>query len=339
MPVSPLPLLVSFTDISHVEAAFLLAPRGSSREVLEQEVEQLRSLFERGLPPVSSARSIALLFGLNPSFVLYLMKRRTRLYRPFSINMKGKTRRIFAPRVALKVVQRWFGHHLAASSTMPSHVHGFVPGRSIVTGAEPHCGKDWLISFDIEDFFPSVTEEMVQAALERCGYSALAATTLTALTMLPTGGLPQGAPSSPVLSNLCFRDADQRLTEYAEERQWTLTRYADDITLSGTGAPPDLQRVESEMNTLLQGCGFVLNERKTKLMTRAGGMVVLGLSVHGMRPKLGKAMRDRVRAAEYTLSTHGASMTDEQMRRLYGLKAFSAMLSKANVSGVCTPLG
>src|SRR5690606_37333399 len=124
----------------------------------DQEAEFLW-LSERGLPPATSVDMVAYLFGFSRRFVTALKRNPDRYYRKFRIPKGRGHREIRSPRVGLKVIQKWFGHHLARSPALglPSACHGFVPGRSLISAAREHRGAGWVYSTDIRDFFGAVS--------------------------------------------------------------------------------------------------------------------------------------------------------------------------------------
>ncbi|WP_322014887.1 reverse transcriptase family protein [Paraburkholderia sp. J12] len=285
------PLLVTFPSVDF----FVSALADDTRNLYETEI---RRLVEAGLPPVVSLRTVAVLFGFSPSFVGTLAKRPTRYYRVFEIRTGKKVRVIQAPRVALKLIQRWIGGNLASSFSYLDSTFGFVPGRSHIDAAARHCESDWAYSIDIKDFFRTTSAAQVRAALIELGYSNHAADLMVALTCYE-GFLAQGAPSSPVLSNLVFQKFDRLLEALAGELNLTFTRYADDIVFSGTGKPAELR---DRVRAIIELGGWRIAEKKEKLFQKPYRLKVHGLLVDGAVPRLTKGYRRRIRALEHLLS-------------------------------------
>ena len=153
-------------------------------------------------------------------------------YREFSVPKRtGGTRRILAPDDEFKELQRRILRRLLARLRAHPAVHGFERGRSIVTNALAHQGQEVVVRFDLVDFFGSTSDERVQRYFRRIGWNRQAAKILTRLCT-HEGGLPQGAPTSPRLSNLVNYRLDARLAGMANALGGVYTRYADDITLS-----------------------------------------------------------------------------------------------------------
>jgi hypothetical protein len=156
-------------------------------------------------------------------------------YRRYGLpKRRGGTRTIDAPGDKLKALQRRVLHRLLNPVGVSAAATGFVPGRSIVDNARPHVGRAVVINLDLADFFPTITAQRVEAVWRALGWDAEAARILTAICTLD-GQLPQGAPTSPALSNQVCRRLDVRLERLAAAVGGTYTRYADDITLSLPG--------------------------------------------------------------------------------------------------------
>ena len=196
------------------------------------ELSEIRRLCLLGLPPVTSRDVLATMLGINPGLVWSFENRSRRHYRHFTIPKGKGVRHIHAPKIGLKIVQKWLSVHLQKAFQAPQHVYGFVPGRSHIMAARVHCGARWIYSVDIENFFPSTPLEIVHSAFKQIGYQDDSSEMLSRLCCL-NGFLAQGAPTSPVLSNICFTEIDQSLQEISKKYDVKLTRYADDIVYSG----------------------------------------------------------------------------------------------------------
>jgi len=156
-------------------------------------------------------------------------------YRRFSVpKRRGATRQIDAPGDKLKDLQRRVLHRLLNPLGVADSATGFVQGRSIVDNARPHAGRPVVINLDLADFFPSITAQRVEAVWRALGWNDEAARILSAICTLE-GRLPQGAPTSPALSNQVCRHLDARLERLAASVGGTYTRYADDVTISLPG--------------------------------------------------------------------------------------------------------
>lgn len=289
----------------------------------DQYREAILSLHQEELPPVVSTRALATLFGYRSQFIGAMVARPHRYYQTFTILKGKKKRHIEAPRVALKVIQKWFAHHLARAITTPNEVVGFVPKRSIMDGASRHCGATWIFSTDIENFFQSTSSELVFNALVRLGYSEHGAKLIVDLTTL-NGNLAQGSPASPVLSNLAFKGVDTALIELSHQLGVSYTRYADDIVISGKEQiPADLA---NKVRQIVEIGNWKLSEKKTELVKAPKRLKVYGLLVNGEKPRLTKGYRRRIRAIRHLLATE--KMPEDRIQEAEGHISYANSVEK-----------
>lgn len=221
---------------------------------------------------------------------------------------------------------------------LPVHdaVHGFVPGRSVVTGAAVHTGQHVVVTADLTTFFASVAAPTVYGVFRSAGYAEPLAHVLTGLcthrvpphvlTAMPAGGspeertalrealavahLPQGAPTSPALANTALRHLDARLDGWARASGARYTRYADDLTFSGDhrlAARPDafLHGVER----IVADQGYRLNPHKSRVRRRGTRQSVTGVVVNE-RPSPGRREVDRLHAVLHNCVVHGPASQD-----------------------------
>jgi RNA-directed DNA polymerase len=207
-----------------------------------------------------------------------MMQRPESFYTAFRLlKRKGGSRPIDAPHRELKVVQLWLHKHVTRKMAVHDAAHGFRSGRSIVTNAGEHAGRGLVLKYDIKDFFPAVATPTVFRLFRRVGYSRGVAGVLAHLTTL-RGVLPQGAPTSPDLANVAAFRLDARLSALAKRRAMTYTRYADDLTFSGSNAgDPRFRRL---IEHIMRDSGFPPNERKTALASHARQQRVTGIIVN-----------------------------------------------------------
>lgn len=212
-------------------------------------------LARAALPALHTAQDLAQAMGLSLPELRFLAfdRRVSRIshYRRFAMPKKtGGERIISAPMPRLKRSQYWVLDNVLARAPVHPAAHGFLKGRSIVSNAAPHVGRAVVINVDLKDFFPSIGMRRVAGVFGQLGYSKQVATTLALLcteaateqvdvdgeTFFVAHGervLPQGAPTSPALTNILCRRLDARLQGAAAKLGFTYTRYADDLTFSG----------------------------------------------------------------------------------------------------------
>jgi len=243
-------------------------------------------------------------------------------YKSFIIKKRnGDPRVIDEPRQRLKVIQKEILAFLEqrAGPIKPA-VHGFVRKRSILTNARKHCSPTThhILNLDLKDFFPSITFRRVRGALRKYPFhfSHEVASLLAHICTL-NGTLPQGAPTSPFLSNMLCRTMDRDLTDLARRYRATYTRYADDLTLSfnvrsAERLPPAICIVDDGLVTpgieltelITTKHGFTINPSKTRLCNRFSRMEVTGLTVNKF-PNVQRHFIDKIRGALHAWEKYG----------------------------------
>jgi RNA-directed DNA polymerase len=216
---------------------------------------------------------------------------RNKCYRRFEISKRGGgSRSILAPIAPIKAIQRQIATSLTLSYRAPAHVHGFALERSPLTNAAVHVGQQWVFAIDLEDFFPSITASRVRGLFESWPfeYPEQVARLLARLCCFHDA-LPQGAPTSPIISNYICRGMDRRLAELAQDSLCYYSRYADDLTFSTDRRtfPAELAEFDGAkaapspaLRGLINKAGFKVNERKTRMQVAFGRQRVTGLIVN-----------------------------------------------------------
>lgn len=302
------PLLVSYSKLDD----YLSALPAELRHEYEHDI---RSLVHRGLPPVVSSSCLAILFGFSVKFVNAMHSRNSRYYREFSIRKGKKNRKIQAPKVSIKVIQKWFGYHLVRAITVSDSVYGFVPGRSAIDAAKRHCGANWVYSVDIKDFFPTTYESVVKEALIKIGYSVKSSDFIVPLCCYGKY-LAQGSPASPVLSNLALSCIDQKLEDIAKSYDLTYTRYVDDIVFSGSGEFPEA--IRNELDNIFEPTCWKLSKDKEYLASKENGqrLKVHGVLVKDEKVRLTKGYRNKIRAYRHLVKT--GKVQESDLKRILG---------------------
>lgn len=227
----------------------------------------------------------------GPWYTQVLLPSRQPSWRPVA---KAKRRWVSKPCDELKVVQRAIQRLVSARFEPHPIAHAYVPGRGIGTNAREHIRKQWLLHVDLVNFFGSITDDMVFKALRKVlpNYSWWEIAALTSLCCYKRA-LPQGAPSSPLLSNLVCFGFDVKLHELGSLLGSSVSRYSDDIYFSSTrnSIPQELASIRecgatrevvigSALNSLVDMFGFEINQRKTKVQDRTMQQNVTGQVVN-----------------------------------------------------------
>jgi RNA-directed DNA polymerase len=271
-------------------------------------------------------------------------------------------RLIERPKRLLKDVQRRILHDVL--DRIPAHdaAHGFRRGHSVLTHARRHVGRRVVLRFDLEHFFASVAAGRAYGIFRGAGYPEGVAHALTGLCSnvvpavvwdrAPAGGadavaiqarsrlrmhlagphLPQGAPTSPALANLCAYRLDARLTGLAASFGGTYSRYADDLAVSGAGrllaTAPTFRRMVA---AIVSEEGFRLNDRKSQLMSSAGRQRLCGVVVNE-RPNVARQEYDLLKAILHDAGRRGPNAAnrdgvDDFRAHLLGRIAWVASLN------------
>lgn len=281
-------------------------------------------------PELASEAAFLTYLGITPKELEKIWWYRGRMYHRFEIAKgKGKTRIIYAPDERLKFLQRQIAPLLNQLYRVRNPVHGFVPGKSIKTNALAHLGKRFVLNIDLKDFFPSITEKRVIGVLESLGIDTRVAH-ITARLCCNKAHLPQGAPTSPVLSNMiCFR-LDKDLLAFAKAARCIYTRYADDITFSShqsmtalfKGPPPPSGLFSPDLlvpalNNAFVNNGFTLNADKAHYAERHSRRIVTGLKVNELLNVDRRYVRN-IRAALYSVEILGEKTAQAKFESEHG---------------------
>lgn len=224
----------------------------------------------------------------------------------------GGYRMISAPDKDLQAIQSTIYSRILSSVTIvhPAAV-GFRCGRSVVDNAAPHLGKRYVLKMDIHDFFGSIRSPRVRQTFKKIGYPENVSKVLGALCCLHRH-LPQGAPTSPALSNIVGYEMDRKLAALAAEYGLTYTRYADDLTFSGDVFPKE--QIIPQVKRIIRDEKFEPNHKKTHFMNQSSRKIITGVSVaSGVKLTIPKSKKREIRKNVYFILTKGLA---EHQRRI-----------------------
>jgi len=244
------------------------------------------------LKELKSFADIAAALGIssgNLKNIIFEYKKNS--YEKFNIPKKnGGIRTIYKPNGQLAAIQHQLCKILDNSYKPHYNAHGFIKDKGILTNAENHVGKKYVLNLDLEKFFESVKFPRVRGMF--INYFRLqenVATVLANICCHPEGFLPQGAATSPVVTNILLKTLDKELTRLAKESNWAkYSRYADDITFSSNKkfikniVEENDGEIElgKELVWIIQQNGFKINEKKTRLQTKYDHQEVTGIVVN-----------------------------------------------------------
>lgn len=212
-------------------------------------------------------------------------------YTEFEIPKRnGGKRLICAPNSGIKYIQKKLSEILLEIYPVKSCVHSYIKNKGIVSNSEQHKRKKFLVNIDLKDFFPSINFGRVRGIFKShpFKFEEDIATTLAQICCYKKS-LPQGAPTSPILSNYVCRKLDNQLMRLAKKNRFTYSRYADDITFSTNVYPPMKQLgiikdykfvLSKEIKQTIEQNDFKINTKKIRYATKYNRQVVTGLTVN-----------------------------------------------------------
>lgn len=221
------------------------------------------------------------------------------------------TRSLLVPDPLLKYVQRNLLDHVLKGLTVSECASAYREGSSVMMNAEAHTGRKLVMKMDIEDFFGTITFPMVLHHAFPSGLFPPAVGTLLASLCCYRDYLPQGAPTSPAISNLVMRPFDEYMKCWCGERGITYTRYCDDMTFSGDFHTAE---VKGKVYGFLRAMGFEPNQDKTRILSRGTRQMVTGLVVNE-KAQVSGPYRRRLRQEIYYCEKYGV---EDHLSRMGG---------------------
>ena len=262
------------------------------------------TLISNNVPIIYNLTHLSKLVGIERGYIVQsalASKYSQAYYRYYDVKKKnGKgIRKIMEPLPNLKSIQYWILNNILETIKPSVYAKAYVKNRGLKQNIRFHINQKIVFSLDIKDFFPSIKFSSIVSIFIDIGYSKELSIYLAKLCCLEDK-LPQGAPTSPYLSNLFFKPIDTEISEFCKERKIRYTRYADDLTFSGDF---DDKELYNEVSIILSKNGLELNEAKTKLMPRGNRQIVTGIIVNN-KPQLDKETRRLIRQEVYYIKKY-----------------------------------
>ena len=301
----------------------------------------------------------AKLLGLKSAkyinYLLYNIKT-DNLYNSFTIPKKnGGERVIHAPKKDLKFLQKKLSNVLwecylesieskskDKNFKTPVLSHAFEKGKSIITNSQMHRNKKYILNIDLKNFFDSFNFGRVRGFFIKDKDFAVSPEIATVIAQIACyqGKLPQGAPSSPIITNLITRILDYRIVKIAKKYRFTYSRYADDMTFSTNRelnsnklrASKELENFLAELEELIISSGFEINPKKTRLSNNMQRQEVTGLVVN-KKINIKREYIKNTRAMAFQLYKDGAFEIDKKpgtLNQLTGRFAFIFQIDQYN---------
>lgn len=340
--------------LSKKENNIIFIGKGYSDLLHDQSVDE-QKLSENNMPLIKTDKELAKLLGITYQELRFLVYHRdvvtTDHYHRYTVpKRKGGTRNIAAPKPKLKDTQKKILEEILNKVSVSESAHGFIKGRSVVSGAQIHIKEPrLLINLDIKDFFPTITFERVRGMFKDFGYSGYIASLLAMLctyceripievrgetkyVKVSNRILPQGAPSSPMITNIICRKLDHRLSTLATKMGCAYTRYADDMSFSFSSIENiNAGKVCGLISKIVQAEGFTINKKKTRFLRPNNRQAVTGVIINNGELGVKKEWVKRLRAAIYNankLKDNG----EIPAKTIHEISGMAAWLESVNAS-------
>ena len=274
---------------------------GKTDEYCKKWLDYAYKLNVQGLPIIYTQEHLGYLVGYKMEYLYAASNAPRYFYRHYKIPKKaGGYREISEPLPNLKEIQRWILENILIHLDSSVYAKAYIKHKSIKDNARFHRKQKVLLTLDIKSFFDSISSDKVYDVFKGLGYADDVVVLLTNLCCL-NGCLPQGAPTSPMLSNIILFDFDCAVGLYTKEQKIRYTRYADDMTFSGEFSPG---KIISFVKRNLNPLGLKLNEEKIRVRRQNQCQEVTGIVVN-QKMQLPKKIRKEIRQELFYIQKYG----------------------------------
>lgn len=258
-------------------------------------------LFKNNVPVIYNTSHLSALVGYNKEYLKNATKHTPSFYRDFQIKKKnGTLRTISEPLPSLKEIHIWILENILANVKLSPFAKAYRKKIRIFENLKFHKNQPIVYTIDLKDFFCSINTDAVEAIFKSLGYSLLISNLLAKLCT-KDNSLPQGAPTSPCLSNIFFKETDNLIANYCLEQKIKYTRYADDLSFSGEFNENVL--LEFVKNSI-EKIGLKINEDKIRLMRTGSRQTVTGIVVNE-KPQVVFYKRNKLRQDLFYIKKFG----------------------------------
>ncbi|EOX3951377.1 MULTISPECIES: reverse transcriptase family protein [Vibrio harveyi group] len=257
---------------------------------------------KKSLPVIFEIEHFSKLLGIELSLASRIATKPERFYRLFNISKKrGGSRAISSPYPKLNYIQLWIKENILEKCPIHDSAFAYRKNRSHIDNARMHCDAIEMLKVDISGFFDNISASYIVKIFEKCGYSKKLSEQLANFCS-HSDLLPQGAPTSPIISNIHMYELDKKLSDVSSEHNLIYTRYADDICFSGREISVNLLNI---VNKLVNEHGLKLNKNKTRLYKSQHIKSVTGIIISDGKLRTPKKIRREFRLDCHYLLKYG----------------------------------
>lgn len=285
-----------------------------SEDIIQKCISYSENLNNQHLPIIYNTYHLSGLVGYAHSYLTRVCISTSFFYRNFEVLKKnGKKRKILEPLPSLKQIQYFILKEILYSQKTSRYCKSYIPKKKFREYLKYHSNEKEVLCLDIQDFFPSIKYPIIHKFFSDLGYAEDVSDYLAHLCTYHSFAkkdnyiqnnrcLPQGAPTSPYLSNLILKEFDDNVASFCKKNNIKYTRYADDMTFSGESIPKS--SLISFVKDKLSHIGLFLNEDKTNFMKQNEPQIVSGVIIN-RKIQLPKNVRNDIRKVMYFIKKYG----------------------------------
>ena len=288
---------------------------GYSVDEINKCLNYAKPIIEKGFPIVYNTSHLSALVGYNKKYLKRASASTSHFYKRHVIPKKNnKLRFLNEPLPSLKEIQYWVLQNILEKIQISRYAKAYTAGRNIKDHVKYHKGQSFVLTLDIQDFFTNIKIEQINNLFLDLGYSIYVASLLAKLCCFDNS-LPQGAPTSPRLSNIIMQSFDDIISIYCRDNNLRYSRYADDLAFSGTTINIDELKILIKFHLGL--IGLKLNEDKSMLMGKNQRQIISGI-ITNSKIQVPREKRDELRQAMFFIDKFGL---DDHLNKIKCSKA------------------
>jgi len=273
-------------------------------EQIDNLLAYAKKINNNNLPIIYNDEHLSLLLGFKKELLYKISNASYKFYRHFTIPKRnGKNREIFEPYPTLKEIQYWILENILSKVQVSKYAKAYIKRMSVLDNARFHRNQKVVLKYDIKNFFGSIATSSISRIFFKLGYSKQVSALLANICCL-NNSLPQGAPTSPCLSNIFFLEIDKALGTYTNKRQFRYTRYSDDITISGNINHEQIGKIHSFLILVMKRVNLQLQKDKQKILRRTSQQNITGIVVN-VKMSIKNSLKDKIRQDVYYINKFG----------------------------------
>jgi RNA-directed DNA polymerase len=280
-----------------------------------------------GLPVIQTMDDFSDVTHISKYTLFNLSRNADKFYTTYKIAKKnGSFRTISQPSKKLKGLQSWILVNILNELKVSGSCKGFERGSSTYENAKPHVGANSILTIDLKDFFPTITQKQIFNIFKAIGYNSLISVILSNICTCQ-GQLPQGGPCSPKLANLVAWKLDVRIQGYVGKRGINYTRYADDLSFSGL-TPLKVVQILPMIKKIVEAESFKINPLKTRIAGLSTAKIVTGLTLYNDNIGVGSKKYKLIRAKIHSLTLEKDTSNTKLLYEVNGWLAYLNSVDK-----------